>query len=103
MKISYDKSADALAIVFKEGRISRDTGISKNVFAGFSRSGQLLEIQILDISSSDAPWFSVESAAKYLHKSERTVLRWIESGKIKPKKVGREYRILPEDLEKLGA
>ncbi len=101
MKITYDKKADALAIVFKMGRISRDDEITKNVFAGFDRSGELVEIQILDVSKSDRPWFTVEAAAKYLNKSERTILRWIESGKLNPKKVGREYRIKPEDLEKL--
>ena len=30
-------------------------------------------------------------------------LRWIESGKLKPKKIGREYRISPEDLEKVAS
>jgi excisionase family DNA binding protein len=101
MKITFDKKADALAIVFKEARISRDDEITANVFAGFDRAGELVEIQILDISKADQPWFTVEAAAKYLNKSERTILRWIESGKLKPKKVGREYRIKPEDLEKL--
>lgn len=101
MKIAFDKKSDALAIVFKEGRISRDDEIASNVFAGFDRTGDLIEIQILDISKTDQPWFTVEAAAKYLNKSERTILRWIESGKLKPKKVGREYRIKPEDLEKL--
>lgn len=101
MKIAFDKKADALAIVFKEDRISRDDEIATNVFAGFNRSGELVEIQILEISKAEQPWFTVEAAAKYLNKSERTILRWIEAGKLKPKKVGREYRVMPEDLEKL--
>ena len=101
MKISFDKKADAFAIVFKEGRVSRDDEIAKNVFAGFDRAGELVEIQILDISKTDSPWFTVEAAARYLNKSERTILRWIESGKLKPKKVGREYRLSPAELEKL--
>lgn len=102
MKITFDKKADALAIVFKEARISRDDEITPNVFAGFDRAGELVEIQILDISKAEQPWFTVEAAAKYLNKSERTILRWIGSGKLKPKKVGREYRIKPQDLEKLA-
>jgi len=101
MRITFDKKADALAIVFKEGRISKDDEIAKNVFAGFDRGGELIEIQILDISKADKPWFTFEAAAKYLNKSERTILRWIGSGKLRPKKVGREYRINPEDLEKM--
>ena len=101
MKITFDKKADALSIIFKEARVSRDDEITPNVFAGFDRSGELVEIQILEISKADHPWFTVEAAAKYLNKSERTILRWIESGKLKPKKVGREYHIKPEDLNKL--
>jgi len=101
MKITFDKKADALAIVFRDGRVSKDDEVAENVFAGFDRAGELIEIQILDISKSDKPWFTVEAAAKYLNKSERTILRWIDSGKLKPKKIGREYRISPDDLEKL--
>ena len=103
MKITFDKKADALAIVFKVGRVSKDNEIAKNIFAGFDRGGELIEIQILDVSKADRPWFTVEAAAMYVNKSERTILRWIESGKLKPKKVGREYRITPEDLEKLAS
>ena len=51
MKITFDKKADALAIVFKDGRVSKDEEISKNIFAGFDRAGELIEIQILDIST----------------------------------------------------
>lgn len=103
MKISYDKSADALSIVFAKDRISRDEQLAPNVFAGFNRKHQLVEIQILDISKQDAPWFSLEAAARYLKKSERTLLRWIKSGQLKSKKVGKEYRVLPEDLERLAS
>lgn len=103
MKINYDKEADALSIFFKKGRVSRDEEIAPNVFAGFSRKGDLIEIQILDISKEDNPWFTVESAAVYLGKSPRTILRWIQAGKISPKKVGKEYRISPEDLEDIAS
>ncbi len=103
MKITFDKKADALAIVFKDSRVSKDNEIAHNIFAGFDRAGELVEIQILDISKADRPWFTVEAAAKYVNKSERTILRWIESGKLRPKKIGREYRISPEDLEKLAS
>ena len=101
MKISYDKAADAMAIVMMDGRISKDVEVAPNVYAGFDRAGHLLEIQILEVSSSEAPWFTLEAAAKYLDVSERTLLRWIKSGKLKPSKVGREYRIKPSDLKKI--
>ena len=103
MKITYDKTADAMSIVFKQDRISKDEQFAPNVFMGLNRKGELIEIQILDVSNSESPWFTLEAAAKYLNKSERTLLRWIKSGQLKSKKVGKEYRILPEDLEKLAA
>jgi excisionase family DNA binding protein len=103
MKITYDKKADAMAIVLNDSRISKDMEIAPNVFAGFDRSGKLVEVQFLDISHSEAPWFTLEAAAKYLDISERTLLRWIKSGKLQPSKVGREYRIKPNDLKKLAS
>lgn len=103
MKITYDKQADAMAILLKEGRVSRDEQIAENVFAGFDRAGNLIELQFLEVSSSDAPWFTLEAAAKYLEVSERTLLRWIKSGKLKPSKVGREYRIKPAELKKIAS
>ncbi len=103
MKISYDKSSDALSIVFKKDRISKDIPLSKNVFAGLNRSGELVEIQILELSASEATWFTLEAAAKIIGKSERTLLRWIKSGQLKSKKHGKEYRIYPEELEKIAS
>ena len=103
MKISYDKKADAMAIVFHEGKISRDMEVAPNVYAGFDRAGSLIEIQILEVSEAETPWFTLEAAAKYLDISERTLLRWIKSGKLKPSKVGREYRIKPTDLKKIAS
>ncbi len=102
MKISYDSKADAFALILKDGRISKDVEIAQNVFAGFDREGGLIEIQILDISKNENPWLTLDAAAKYLNVSERTLLRWIKSGKLKPTKVGREYRIKPSQLKKWG-
>jgi uncharacterized protein YuzE len=62
MKITYDQSADALCILLKKGKISRDQEISPNVFAGFARSGELIEIQILEIAENKRPWITVDAA-----------------------------------------
>ena len=102
MKISYDKKADAFSLLLKEGRISRDVEIAEGIFAGFDRAGNIIEIQILDVSKLENPWMTLEAAAKYLDVSQRTLLRWIQSGKLKPKKVGKEYRIRPEELKKIA-
>jgi excisionase family DNA binding protein len=102
MKITYDKKADALALIVSKGRVSRDKEIAKNVFAGFDRKGTLIEIQFLEVSQQEKPWLTLEAAAQILGKSTRTLLRWIDDGKLSPKKVGREYRISPEALKKFG-
>jgi excisionase family DNA binding protein len=103
MKISYDRKADAFSLVLNDGRISKDVELAEGVFAGFDRRGNLIEIQILDVSKNNQPWFTLEAAARHLDVSERTLLRWIKSGKLSPLKVGRQYRIKPEDLKKIAS
>ena len=103
MKISYDKDADALTIIFINEKIVKDKSISENVFAGFSKNGSLVELQVLDISSSEKTWLTVDVVAKILGKSERTVLRWIHKGTLPAKKVGKEYHIRPENIEDLAS
>lgn len=103
MRITFDKKADAISLVFREGRISKDVPISENVFAGYDRKGELIEVQILEASEMEQPWLSLEAAAKVIGKSSRTLLRWIEAGEIKPPKVGRDYRFSPQLVESLGA
>ncbi len=103
MKLSYDKDADAFTIVFSKEKVVRDDQISENVFAGFSKSGELVEVQVLDISHNDKAWLTVELVAKILGKSERTILRWIDKGTLPAKKVGKEYRIDPEVVQELAA
>jgi excisionase family DNA binding protein len=103
MKIAYDVKADAMSILMNEGKISRDMEIAPNVYAGFDRAGKLIELQILEVSEAEAPWFTLGAAAQILDVSERTLLRWIKSGKLKPSKIGREYRIKPSDLKKIAS
>jgi excisionase family DNA binding protein len=103
MKLSYDKDADAFTIVFSKEKVVRDDQISEDVFAGFSKSGSLVEIQVLDVSYNSDVWLTVELVAKILNKSERTILRWIEKGTLPAKKMGKEYRINPEDVQELAA
>ncbi len=103
MKLSYDKDADALTLKFKNKVIVRDEQIGEEVFAGFSNDGDLVEVQILDISESDKAWLTVDLVAKILGKSERTILRWIEKGTLPAKKVGKEYHIDPEVVDELAS
>lgn len=101
MKISYDKDADALSIIVKKGTVFRDIEIANNIFAGFSKNDELIEIQFLDLDDADKPWITVEAMAKITDKSERTILRWIEQGKIKSKKIGNKHHIDPEEIDRL--
>ena len=72
MRITFDKKADAISLLFREGRISKDVPISENVFAGYDREGNLIEVQILEASEMEQPWISLEAAAKIVGKSART-------------------------------
>lgn len=102
MNFSYDKKADAIAFVINPGgKVVRDVEIAPNVFVGYAKDGSVTEIQIVDVSQIDNPWFNLQAAAAVLGISERTLQRRIEEGIINPKKVGREYQITPMDLEKL--
>lgn len=103
MKLSYDKEADAFTIVFSKEKVVRDKQVSEDVFAGYSKSGELVELQVIDISEQDKVWLTVELTAKILDKSERTILRWIEKGSLPAKKVGKEYRIDPEAVQDLAS
>ena len=55
MIIKYDKKANALSIILKKGRVSIDKYLSENIFAGLSKTGELLEIQILEFSKKSKP------------------------------------------------
>jgi excisionase family DNA binding protein len=102
MNFSYDKKADALAFVINAGAgVVRDVEIAPNVFIGYAKDGSVTEIQIMDVSKIETPWFNRQAAAAVLGVSERTLQRRIEEGLINPKKVGREYQLTPKDLEKL--
>jgi len=102
MKISYDKQGDTLLIQLNEGKISRDAEIGPNTFAAYDRSGMLLEIQIMDVSDQKRPWITLDAAAVYLQKSSRTLERWIKDGKLKAKKIGREFQIDLKEIERLS-
>jgi excisionase family DNA binding protein len=102
MRFSYDERGDTLLIQFTNEKISRDAEIGPNTFAAYDRSGTLVEIQILDVSDHERPWLTVEAASVYLQKSTRTIERWIKDGKLKAKKVGREYHLELKEIQKLA-
>jgi excisionase family DNA binding protein len=101
MNFSYDKKADAIALILGLGRVTKDVEIAPNVFVGYDKHGNVVEIQILDVSKMKKPWFNLQAAAAILGVSDRTLQRRIEGGVIRPKKVGREYQLTASDLAKL--
>lgn len=103
IKVDFDKDADALTLVLNSGKVTSDKQISENLFAGYNKEGGLVELQILELKDNSDVWITVEAAAKILDRSERTILRWIHSGKIRSKKVGREYRIRIDDIEEMAS
>ena len=102
VNFSYDKKADALSLVIKPGAgVSKDVEIAPNVFVGYGKDGTVTEIQILEVSEMENPWFNLQASAAILGISDRTLQRRIDEGFVNPQKVGREYRFTTEDLEKL--
>ena len=102
MNFTYDKKADAISFVIKPGAgVVRDVELAPNVMIGYAKDGSVTEIQILDVSQIENPWFNSQAAAAILGVSDRTLQRRIEEGFINPKKVGREYQLTPKDIEKL--
>ena len=49
---------------------------------------------------SNSPFLSIRSVADHLDVSIKTVRRWITRGELSAFKVGRQWRIDPEDLER---
>lgn len=50
MKIEYSKSGDALYVHFKEEYVARSTEIEDGIVLDFDKDGQLIGIEILDVS-----------------------------------------------------
>lgn len=46
------------------------------------------------------PMLTVFDVAKRMNISERTVFRWIKTGKLKSVRVGRVVRVTPDDLNR---
>ena len=51
MKIEYSKTADALYVYFREMEVARSEDIQDGVVVDFDDQGQLVGIEILDVSS----------------------------------------------------
>ena len=51
MKIEYSKTADALYVYFREIEIARSEDVQDGVVVDFDDEGQIVGIEILDVSS----------------------------------------------------
>ncbi len=50
MKITYDKSADAMYIYFKKGKVAKTRRINKGVFIDLDKKGGVIGVEILGVS-----------------------------------------------------
>ena len=50
MKIEYSKEADAIYVYFKETRVEKSKEIEDGVVVDFDDKGQLIGIEVLDVS-----------------------------------------------------
>ena len=51
MKIEYSKTADALYVYFREIEVARSEDVQDGVVVDFDDDGQIVGIEILDVSS----------------------------------------------------
>ena len=51
MKIEYSKTADALYVYFREVEAARSEDVQEGIVVDFGDEGQLVGIEILDVSS----------------------------------------------------
>ena len=65
MKIEYSKEADAIYVYFKEDFVARSNEIEDGVVIDFDEKGQLIGIEVLDVSErfslSDIANISIEN------------------------------------------
>ena len=50
MKITYDKSADAMYIYFKKGKVAKTHQINERVFIDLDKKGGVIGVEILGVS-----------------------------------------------------
>jgi len=50
MKIEYSKEADAIYVYFREEYVAKSKEIEDGVIIDFDRNGQLIGIEVLDVS-----------------------------------------------------
>lgn len=50
MKIEYSKAADAIYVYFKEDFVERSKEIEDGIVIDFDKNGQLVGIEVLDVS-----------------------------------------------------
>ena len=55
MKIEFSKTADALYVYFREVEIARSEDIQDGVVVDFDDEGQIVGIEVLDVSSRLSP------------------------------------------------
>ena len=51
MKIEYSKEADALYVYFKEAYVTKSKEVEDGVIIDFDENGQLIGIEVLDVSN----------------------------------------------------
>ncbi|MDO8492577.1 MAG: DUF2283 domain-containing protein [bacterium] len=63
MKITYDKTADAMYIYFNKGRVSKTVQMKDSIVVDLDKKGKLVGIEILDVSSQ-IPERQIKSSIK---------------------------------------
>lgn len=109
MRVTYDKEADALAILLSDEEMQETRSIAEGVEVDFDSKGRVLAIEILgaskkyDLSGTvfdvPGPYYSLASAGEKYGLSPDTLRHQIHRGLLRGFKIGRNWLVRDEDLE----
>ncbi len=102
MKIEFDRKADAGYIGLSKKRVEKTVSVSEYCNVDIDIDGKVVGIELLFISQymdDFKLWLDISNTAEYLNKSQITIRRWVQEGRIPYYKPGKEYLFEKEDLD----
>jgi excisionase family DNA binding protein len=102
MKFELDRKADSGYLRLSNKKIEKTVSASDYCNVDFDIDGKVVGIELLFISQymdDFKLWLDIANTAEYLNKSQITIRRWVQEGRIPYFKPGKEYLFEKEDLD----
>jgi uncharacterized protein YuzE len=109
VRFTYDPKVDALAIDLADAPTETVRELAPGVSGDFDKAGRLTSIEILSASlrypvrelrklEDGADWLTLPAAAKEAKLSAQTLRSQLNAGRLKGKKVGRDWQVSRAEL-----